>query len=50
MREVDDDVVMALDDPYGVDADETEDEDVPLGRQQHGRWKRQDAGWHHTRS
>ena len=49
-REVDDDAVMGLDGPYGVDADETEDEDVPLGRPQHGRWREQGAAWHQTRS
>jgi len=50
VREVDGDVVMAHDGPYGVDADETEDEDVPLERHQHERWRGQKAVWDHTRS
>ena len=51
VREVDDDVVMALDGPYGVDTDETEDEDVPIGRQQDGRLRGQEeVVWHQTRS
>ena len=39
VREVDGDVGLAHDSPYDVDADKTEDEDVPLGRQQHERWR-----------
>ena len=50
LREVDGDVVMAHGGPYGVDADETEDEDVPLGRQQHERWRGQEAVWDQARS
>ena len=36
--------------PYGVDADEMEDEDVLLGRQQHEQWKGQEGVWEEARS
>jgi hypothetical protein len=50
VRGVDDDVVMVRDGPYGADVDETEDEDVPPGRQQHERWRGQEVVWDQTQS